>query len=194
MYVMCEKCLHYSDADHVNHARVRARIFAVKREASRRIERVKVNDRSVCNEKFHPPTPPVPSLPFPSLSPFSAPSPTTFASAPRKILVGESLFTNGPQGEYDSSIDRIHYERVTVDCRSVGKGVKGVRDYVMSARTFLNIETGKCRVLNSQKTSGDDNIRDSQKITSFVSKQFAAYRMLINEYQYFFIWPLKSVF
>lgn len=100
----------------------RTRTFAVKREASRRIERVKVNDRSVCNEKFHPPIPlPLPHLTLPFL-PFLRRRQQLLRARSKNPCRRKFVYERATGGIYDSPIDRIH-----LAVEVLVKGVKGVR-------------------------------------------------------------------
>lgn len=102
----------------------RTRTFAVKREASRRIERVKVNDRSVCNEKFHPPVPlllPLSLLLLPFL-PFLRRRQQLLRARSKNPCRRKFVYERATGGIYDSPIDRIHSSGLYVGCRSVGKG------------------------------------------------------------------------
>lgn len=133
----------------VNHARVRARIFAVKREASRRIERVKVNDRSVCNEKFHPLLPLLnPLLPFPSL-PFLRRRRQLLRARSKNPCRRKFVYERATGGIYIYTIRRST-GYITSGLRrlykSVGEGVKGVRLCYVCASFLEYLKRGKVAV------------------------------------------------
>lgn len=114
----------------------------IKREATCQSKRSFGAQRKILT---HPALPPLhPPFPFPILSPFSRAVADNFCERARKILVGESLFTNGPQGEYDSPGFETGYIRAGYIGRKsvLVRGVKDARDHVMSMRAFMNIEAG----------------------------------------------------